>query len=114
MEVLNLNRDEILAKSRQENIGICDERELAAIGSAAKVGMLVGGILCAVLVFVSEVFFNNPGVSLAAWMVYFAMRGSHDIAFCVKMQERKRLVSGIIELVASFVFAVALVVFSLC
>ena len=108
-----MKRDEILAKSRRENEGSCDEREMAAIGSAAKVGMLVGGILCAVLVFVSEVLFNNPGLSLAAWLVYFAMRGSHDITFCAKLKERKRLLPGVIELIAAVVFAVALAGFSL-
>lgn len=103
-----MNKEEILKMSRQENEGRQDEREMAAYGEAGKVGMLVGGLLCAVLVFVSEVFLNNHVIGLVAWMVYFAMQGSHGITLYCKLKQRKHLFLGIFELVFSAAFLAAL------
>ena len=44
-----MNKDEILKMSREENEGKHDEREMMAYGTASRVGMLVGAIICAVL-----------------------------------------------------------------
>lgn len=108
-----MNRDEILQKNRQENEGKHDEREMAALGTAARVGMLVGGILCALLILASEFIFNKHEIGLVAWMVYFAMQGSHSVALYSKLKERKKIVYGIIELITAVVFAVTLVVVTL-
>ena len=103
-----MNKEEILALSRKENEGKQDEREILAYGEAGRNGMAVGGLLCAILVFLSEIFFNIPEIGLAAWLVYFAMFGTNRITLYVKLKDRKHLFAGIITLVTSLLFAVAL------
>ena len=75
-----------------------------------RVGMLVGGIICVLLVLASEFIFGIHEIGLAAWLVYFAMQGSHSVAVYTKLKDRKKLVYGIIELAISALFAAVLVV----
>ena len=105
-----MNKEEILELSRKENEGKQDEREILAYGEAGRNGMAVGGIICAILVFLSEFLFNIPEIGLASWLVYFAMYGANRLTLYVKLKERKHLFSGIITLVTSALFAVALCV----
>lgn len=105
-----MNKEDILAKSRQENIMNGDEREVTALNNASGVGMIVGGFICIILALVSKNVFKCPEVAFAALLVFFAMRGSQDIAYCVKLKERKRLVQGILELTMAVAFAVGLVI----
>ena len=71
---------------------------------------IVGGFICIILALVSKNVFKCPEVAFAALLVFFAMRGSQDIAYCVKLKERKRLVQGILELTMAVAFAVGLVI----
>ena len=103
-----MNKEEILELSRKENEGKQDEREILAYGEAGRNGMAVGGIICAILVFLSEFLFKIPEIGLASWLVYFAMFGTNRITLYVKLKERKHLFAGIITLVTSLLFAVAL------
>ncbi len=105
-----MKKDEILEMSRKENEGKPDEREIAAFGIASRVGMLVGGILCVVLILLSEFLFKIPEIGLVAWLVYFAMQGSHYIALYTQLKGREQLVYGIISLIAAVAFAIALCV----
>ncbi len=108
-----MKKDEILEMSRKENEGKHDEREMAAFGVASRVGMLVGGILCAVLVFLAELLFKVREIGLVAWLVYFAMRGSHHIALYTQLKGRRDLVFGMINLAIAVAFAVTLCVVTL-
>lgn len=108
-----MNKEEILELSRKENEGKYDEREILAYGNAGRNGMAVGGILCAILVFLSEMLFNAPEIGLASWMVYFAMFGTNRVTLYVNLKERKHLLAGIITLTASVLFAVALCIYTL-
>lgn len=108
-----MKKDEILEMSRKENEGRHDERELAAFGVAARVGMLVGGILCAVLVLLAEFLFHIKEIGMVAWLVYFAMHGSHYITLYTKLKVKKQLIYGIITLAAAVVFAVTLCIVTL-
>ena len=108
-----MNKEDILALSRKENEGKQDERENAAYGEAGRNGMAVGGLLCAILVFLSELVLNIPEVGLACWLVYFAMYGTHRVTLYAKLKERQQLVIGIITLAVAVLFAVALFVVGL-
>lgn len=103
-----MKKDEILKMSREENEGRYDEREMAAFGAAARIGMLVGGFLCAILVVLSEFVFNKHEIGLAAWLVYFSMQGSNYIALFVKLKAKRQLIYGMIDLAAAVVFAITL------
>lgn len=72
-----MNREEILKKSQKDGEGKPDERELVAYGKAGRVGMIVGGVLCVFLVILGRYILKVPEVSLASWMVYWAMWGSN-------------------------------------
>ena len=104
-----MTREEILERSRRENTGKHDEREMAVYGLASRWGMLVGGLLCVVLVLASEFLFGVPEVGLTAWMVYFAMQGTSNLVLGRKLGEKWKVIYGILELVFALAFLVALV-----
>lgn len=104
-----INKEDILKMSRQENKGKLDERELAAFGKASRIGMLVGALLCAALILVSEFVLNMPELALVGWMVYFAMQGSSNIVLFKHLKTRSKLIYGIIEIAFAVVFAVEIV-----
>ena len=105
-----MNKEEILKISQNENKGKPDERELAAYGNASRAGMLVGGLFCIALVLVSEFLIKVPELGLAAWMVYFSMQGSSNIALFVNLKSRTKLIYGIGYILFAVAFAVAIVV----
>lgn len=105
-----MNKEEILKMSREENEGRHDECEMMAYGTASRVGMLVGAIICAVLVFASELLFHIPEIGLVSWLVYFAMQGSGSIVLYKKLKNRRNLIWGIVEIIFAIAFATALVV----
>ena len=108
-----MKKEEVLEMSRKENQGNYDEREMAALGIASRVGMLVGGIICAVLGLLSECLFKNHEIGLVAWLVCFAMHGSHSITLYAQLKAREELIYGMISLVSAVAFAVALCFVSL-
>ena len=76
-----MDKESILKMSREENEGRRDEREMAVSAAASKVGMLVGGLVCIVLVFLGRLILSAPEISLAGWMVYFSIRVSFRLFF---------------------------------
>ena len=104
-----MNKEDILRKSRQENQGRQDERERAVYVEATRMGFVIGGIVCVLLVLASEFLIDNPAVGLAAWMVYFSMQGSCNLLLGNKLNSRLKLVYGIVELAFAVAFAVAVV-----
>lgn len=105
-----MNKEEILKMSREENEGRHDEREMIAFGTASRVGMLVGALVCVLLVLASEFLFHIPEIGLVGWLVYFAMQGSSNIVLYKDLKIRRNLVWGITELAFAVAFAVVLVV----
>lgn len=108
-----MKKEDILAKSRQENQGRPDERELVAKGKAARVSMLVGAVICFVLYIVCGIVLNRKDVSYAAWMIYSAMLGSNDLALYKHLKDAQHLVTGILYLAAAvmtlFLFIVSVI-----
>ena len=90
-----MNKDEILAKSRKENEGKSDERELQIFANASKIGMAVGGIISVIIVIFSRIV-DQPLLGLCAWAVYFGMLGSRHIYLFLKSKEKIRLVQALI------------------
>ena len=105
-----MNKEQILKMSREENEGRHDEREMIADGTASRVGMLVGALLCVLLVVASEFLFHIPEIGLVGWLVYFAMQGSGNIVLYKDLKIRRNLIWGIIEIVIAVAFVVELVV----
>ncbi len=106
-----MEKDDILKRSRAENQGRQDERELAAGGTAAKVGMLTGSLVCVALVFVGKLLLHDGRVGLVAWLVYFAMEGSRNLALYKELRTRYNLIWGIIEIAFAVAFGATLMIF---
>ncbi len=105
-----MNKDEVLKMSREESEGRHDEREIIAFGTASRVGMLVGALVCVLLVFASGLLFHIPEIGLVGWLVYFAMQGSSNIVLYKDLKNRRNLIWGIIEIAFAVAFAVVLVI----
>lgn len=103
-----MNKEEILKRSQQENKGKLDECELSAFGKASRIGMLVGGMLCAVLILVSEFVLNMPELALAGWMIFFAMQGSSNIVLYKYLKIRLKLIYSVVEIALAVAFAVTI------
>ena len=101
-----MNKEDILAKSRQENKGKPDELEVAAFGKATRTGIYVGGLICMILVIVSRVI-DRPELALASWMIYMAMQGASNIVLYKHLKRQEKLISAIICTGLAVVFAVS-------
>ena len=105
-----MRKEEILKRSREENEGRHDEREMLAFGTASRVGMLVGAFVSVLLVLASKLLFQIPEIALVGWLVYFSMQGSSNIVLYMKLKNRGKLIWGIIEIALALAFAIALIV----
>lgn len=106
-----MNKDEILAKSRKENKD-GDERELQILANSSKIGMVVGGILAAIIVLFSRVV-DEPLLGLSAWAVYFAMFGSRVLYQFIQTREKTRLFQAIIDIMFGLACFVTMIVLGL-
>ena len=105
-----MNREEILKMSREENEGKRDEREIMVSGTASKIGMAVGVVMCTLLVLASQFLLKIPEIGMAGWLVYFSMYGASNLAMYKELKIRRNLEWGVISTAAAVLFAVMLIV----
>lgn len=67
-----MTREEILAKSRQENQS-GDEREQTVIQRGGSIAKAVGLALCMLIVFLTDTFGADPTASFGAFAIYWGM-----------------------------------------
>ncbi len=103
-----MDKEEILKKSREENSGRYDEREIAAFGAASRIGMLTGVLTCVALAFAGELLFHIPEIGFTGWLVYFAMQGCSNLELYRILKKRRNLIWGVIEIAFAVVFAAVL------
>ena len=108
-----MKKEEILELSRRENEGGHDEMELAAFGTAAKAGMMCGGIVCMLLVLLSEFLFHVEEIAIVGWLVYFAMHCSNSTVMYVKLKTKAMLARAIATFIATIAFTLTLFFVSL-
>ena len=107
-----MKREEVLAKSRKENEGRSDERELQILANASQMGMAVGVFVAALIVLFSRLI-DEPLLGLSAWAGDFFMYGSRYLYHFVKTKERHRLVRALVGLAFGVVFFVGMIVLGL-
>lgn len=107
-----MKREEVLAKSRKENEGRSDERELQILANASQMGMAVGVFVAALIVLFSRLI-DEPLLGLSAWAVYFFMYGSRYLYHFVETKERHRLVRALVGMAFGVVFFVGMIVLGL-
>ncbi len=105
-----MKKEEILKKSREENIGRCDERELAALGAASRIGLGVGGLLCVALILISEFLLKTSMLAIAGWMVYLGMFGSQKLVLYKYLGKKSDLFFGIGNIIVAIIAMVLIVV----
>lgn len=105
-----MNKEDILAKSRQEGKGKPDELEIAAFGKASRVGMLVGAIICIILVLISRWVLGRGDIALAGWMIYMAMQGASNFVLYKHLRKKETLASAIICSAFAVAFMAAFVI----
>ncbi len=104
-----MDKESVLKMSREENDGLRDERGRMVPAAASKVGMLVGGLVCIVLVFLGRLVLNVPDISFAGWMVCFLLYAGSNSALFGKSGNRRNLIWGFLTAAASAGFCAALV-----
>ena len=92
-----MNKEDVLALSRKENEGKCDERENAILNQSSKLSSAIGGLVCVLLAFIVDIVFDKPEISLCAWLVYFAMSCTKHWTLYAGMKKRSDLIYGIID-----------------
>ncbi|MCR5653538.1 MAG: DUF6442 family protein [Ruminococcus sp.] len=102
-----MNKEEILAKSREENKNQ-DEREKLAIAKASQNALAVGGILCALMLIFNAIFCKT--FNYAVWGIYLAITGSSLLFKFVYLKKKHELIFGLIEIGLAIMFIVFYVV----
>lgn len=107
-----MNKEEILEKSRNENAGQSDERELQIFANSSKVGMVVGGVLSVVTVIFSRII-DMPLLGLSAWAVYFSMFGSRRLYHFIRTKEKAGLIQAVIGIAFGLACFVGMIILGL-
>ena len=107
-----MNKEEILAKSREENKGKVDERESQILSNASKTGMAVGGVLSFVFLIFSRII-DNPLLGFAAWCMYFSMYGSAHLYRFIKTKEKLQLVQATLSLLFALTVFIAMILWEI-
>ena len=92
-----MNKEDILEKSRQE-------------GKTARMGMLVGGVICLVLSELSWMIWDRPDIFCVSWMIYLAMIGSNNLVLYKHLKQESKLLLGILCLTGAVFLMVCFIV----
>lgn len=98
-----MDKNEILAKSREENKNQ-DEREKFAIAKASQKATFVGALVCCFLVILD--FFLGNGIFYPVYSIYLAITGSTLLFKYYYLKETHELICGIIEILIAVAFIV--------
>lgn len=97
-----MNKDELLAKSREENKGRTDERELSIIAGGGKTAYFTGMAVCIAILLLNGVLriFGspnyNPSLTFAVWGVWFSMQGAMFLYKYVNIKKKHELMLSIV------------------
>lgn len=92
-EALDMDKDEILAKSRAENKNK-DIAELEVICQASKISGRAGLLICCVIAILEAIFTGRP--SMSTWAIFFGMLAVLMLVKFVKLRRRHELLVAIL------------------
>jgi hypothetical protein len=104
-----MNKEEILAKSRNENKG-ADEMEKQAKLQAASVSRAVGFLLCILGAMLDNIFLNNGLIGLMCWTVYWGMQATEGWVLAFGLKIKRNWITAACYTALFVLFAVAFVV----
>ena len=88
-----MNRDEILAKSREENKNH-DEMMLDVLKKAGEASSQIGLAVAAILFGVEAFFYNSYNYGILC--IYFSIEASKNLVMYSKLKEKKQLLMGLL------------------
>lgn len=88
-----MDREEILAKSRNENQKM-DEREREVIGQAGKIAAMVGAIICMLIYGIDYTFAEEYNSS--CWIIYGSIMFVMNLAKYIKLKRKNELALTIV------------------
>lgn len=101
-----LDRDEILAKSREEyKKNNKDEMMVDIMSKAGKLSMEVGMVVVALIIVVEGLFFNSFNFSV--WTVYYAILATQSFVYYHRLKEKKHLYIGIFLTILGIIMCAA-------
>jgi len=101
-----LDKDEILAKSREEyRKNNKDEMMLDIMSKAGKLSMEVGMGVVALIIVVEGFFFNSFNFSV--WTVYYAISATQSFVYYHRLKEKKHLYIGILLTILGIIMCAA-------
>lgn len=101
-----LDRDEILAKSREEyKRNNKDEMMVDIMSNAGKLSMEVGMAVVALIIVVEGFFFNSFNFSV--WTVYYAILATQSFVYYHRLKEKKHLYIGILLTILGIIMCAA-------
>lgn len=101
-----LDKDEILAKSREEyKKNNKDEMMLDIMSKAGKLSMEVGMGVVALIIVVEGFFFNSFNFSV--WTVYYAILATQSFVYYHRLKEKKHLYIGILLTILGIIMCAA-------
>lgn len=101
-----LDRDEILAKSREEyKRNNKDEMMVDIMSKAGKLSMEVGMVVVALIIVVEGLFFNSFNFSV--WTVYYAILATQSFVYYHRLKEKKHLYIGILLAILGIIMCAA-------
>lgn len=101
-----LDKDEILAKSREEyKKNNKDEMMVDIMSKAGKLSMEVGMGVVALIIVIEGFFFNSFNFSV--WTVYYAILATQSFVYYHRLKEKKHLYIGILLTILGIIMCVA-------
>ena len=101
-----MNKEEILKRAREENMGV-DEVKRAAENEAAKFSMAIGAAMCMLLNFLDRLFLHTDVIGDACWIIYGTMISSRLWVEGLCLKKKGYILGGAL----TSVFAILLTVF---
>lgn len=90
-----MDKEEILAKSRQENKNR-DMEDLEVQSWATGIAVKIGVMLCGLLSVLEAIFQGKP--NMACWTIFFGVLGATMVLKFVRLRRKHELVVGILYL----------------
>lgn len=103
-----MNKEDILKKSREENQN-GDEREHHVVGIASRVGISIAGLLCVILMLVSELLFDSSILALSGCFVSLGMYAGQKFTLYRYTKKKSDLTVGAIDSIGAIIALVLLV-----
>jgi len=90
---LDMKKEEILEKSRNENKG-SDELELSVLASSGKLAAQIGMLVCCIVAVLQVIL--RETISFESWMIYFSILGTMFTVKYFKLHKKHELLLAVL------------------